>query len=108
MIPSISRKIKKNPLCLKTKYIYLRFIFEVDCVSIAFLQNSRMKIVFMLNVEIPSTHVSWGQIVTAHFCRLNVPYEAIEAVATVSVLVTNSDSGCGHSINPLENREHYF
>ena len=88
----------------------MRFVFEVDCIAISFLQNSRMEIVFVLNMEVPAPHVRRGQIVSAHFCRFNVPDQTLfQAVATsvlratISVLVTHSDSGCGHSINSLEN-----
>ena len=69
-----------------------------------------MEIVFVLNMEVPAPHVRRGQIVSAHFCRFNVPDQTLfQAVATsvlratISVLVTHSDSGCGHSINSLEN-----
>ena len=77
-----------------------------------------MEVIFVLYMKIPASHVSGGQIVTAHFRRFNVPHQA-EAVfeaasasslgsslaTTVSVLVTNSDSSCGHSINSLENEQ---
>ena len=80
-----------------------------------------MEVIFVLYMKIPASHVSGGQIVTAHFRRFNVPNQAeaiFEAATTptpislgnslaaaVSVLVTNSDSGCGHSINSLENEQ---
>ena len=82
-----------------------------------------MEVILVLYMKIPASHVSGGQIVTAHFRRFNVPNQAeaiFEATATtpctpsslgnslaaaVSVLVTNSDSGCGHSINSLENEQ---
>ena len=92
----------------------MRFVFEVDCVAISLLQNPRMEIVFVLNMKVPAPHVRRGQIVSAHFCCFYVPdqtiFQAISTIvlwATISVLVTHSDSGCGHSINSLENETKY-
>jgi hypothetical protein len=37
--------------------IYLWLVFEVNRISVAFLQNSRMEIVLMLNMEIPASDI---------------------------------------------------
>ena len=56
----------------------------------------------MLNVQIPASDIGGGQVVTTHFGCLNVPNEAIEAVAAVLVLVANSNGSRGHSVNSLK------
>ncbi len=78
---------------------YLRLVFEVDRVAVAFLEDARVKVVFVLDIQVPASNVSAGKIVSTHFGGLNVPNQSIP---TSSILITNSHRGCRDSIYSLK------
>ena len=79
---------------------YLRFVLEVDCVSISLLENSGMKIVLVLNVKIPATDISIGHVVSAKLGRLYVNNIFFAA----GIFVANFYGRGGNTVNSLKKK----
>ncbi len=76
---------------------YLRFVFEIDRVAVALLQDACVEVVPVVRAELPPAEVLVAHAVSGQPGRLDVP----DHVAAVRVLVADLNRGCSDAVDAL-------